>query len=207
MCVSTHNGMLIGYLKKICHLQQRRWTWMAWKVKVFVSQVWLCATAWTIAHQASVSMGFSRQEYSSGSPLPSPGNLPKPGIKPESLNVSFIAGRFFTIWPTREALDSLTELEISQNEKDKHVESKNYSKIVTITNRRPTQRKNKLVFTSGDRKEGQYMGRGIRGTNCSLHFSCSVMCKYLRPHGLQHARPPCPSPASGVYSNSCPVSW
>ena len=29
----------------------------------------------------------------------------------------------------------------------------------------------------------------------------------LRPHGLQHARPPCPSPTPGVYSNSCPLSW
>ena len=37
-------------------------------------------------------------------------------------------------------------------------------------------------------------------------FSCSVMSGSLRPHGLQHARPPCPSPAPGVYSNSCPLS-
>ena len=33
------------------------------------------------------------------------------------------------------------------------------------------------------------------------------MSDSLRPHGLQHARPPCPSPAPGVYSNSCPLSW
>ena len=37
-------------------------------------------------------------------------------------------------------------------------------------------------------------------------FSCSVMSGSLRPHGLQHARPPCPSPTLGVYSNSCPSS-
>ena len=42
------------------------------------------ATSWTIAHQASPSMGFSRQEYWSGLPLPSPGDLPDPGIKPRS---------------------------------------------------------------------------------------------------------------------------
>ena len=36
----------------------------------------------------------------------------------------------------------------------------------------------------------------------SIQFSCSVMSDSLRPHGLQHARPPCPSPTSGVYSNS-----
>ena len=38
-------------------------------------------------------------------------------------------------------------------------------------------------------------------------FSRSVLPDPLQPHGLQHARPPSPSPASGVYSNSCPLSW
>ena len=41
-------------------------------------------TLWTVAHQAPPSMGFSRQEYWSGSPFPSPGDLPDPGIKPKS---------------------------------------------------------------------------------------------------------------------------
>ena len=40
----------------------------------------------------------------------------------------------------------------------------------------------------------------------SVQFSCSVMSSSLRPHGLQHARLPCPSPAPRVYSNSCPLS-
>ena len=35
----------------------------------------------------------------------------------------------------------------------------------------------------------------------------SVVSNSLQPHGLQHARPPCPSPTPGVYSNSCPLSW
>ena len=39
---------------------------------------------WTVAHQASPSMGFSRQEYWSGLPFPSPGDLPDPGIEPRS---------------------------------------------------------------------------------------------------------------------------
>ena len=38
-------------------------------------------------------------------------------------------------------------------------------------------------------------------------FSCSVMSDSLQPQGLQHTRPPCPSPTPGVYSNSCPLSW
>ena len=41
----------------------------------------------------------------------------------------------------------------------------------------------------------------------SVQFSCSVMSDSLRPHGLQHTRPPCPSPTPGVSSNSCPLSW
>ena len=42
------------------------------------------ATLWTVAYQASQSIGFSRQEYWSGLPLPSPGDLPDPGIEPGS---------------------------------------------------------------------------------------------------------------------------
>ena len=40
----------------------------------------------------------------------------------------------------------------------------------------------------------------------TIQFSSSVMSDSLRPHGLQYARPPCPSPTPGVYSNSCPLS-
>ena len=40
-----------------------------------------------------------------------------------------------------------------------------------------------------------------------FQFSCSVMSDSLRPHGLQHARLPCPSPTPGAYSNSCPSHW
>ena len=43
--------------------------------------------------------------------------------------------------------------------------------------------------------------------NQSVHFSRSVVSNTLQPHGLQHTRPPCPSPTPGVYSNSCPLSW
>ena len=49
-----------------------------------LSRVRLFATPWTVAHQAPPSMGFSRQEYWSGLPFPSPGYLPNPGIEPRS---------------------------------------------------------------------------------------------------------------------------
>ena len=51
---------------------------------------------WTIAHQAPLSVRFSRQEYWSGLPFPSPGDLPDPGIEPTSLA---LAGGFFTTAP------------------------------------------------------------------------------------------------------------
>ena len=49
-----------------------------------LSHVRLFATLWAIAHQAPPSMGFSRQEYWSGLPFPSPGDLPDPGVEPGS---------------------------------------------------------------------------------------------------------------------------
>ena len=60
------------------------------------------AMPWTIARQAPLSMGFLKQEYWSGLPFPSPGNLSDPGIKPTSPAlqvVSYISGRFFTAEP------------------------------------------------------------------------------------------------------------
>ena len=66
------------------------------------SHVQLVATLWTIARQASLSMGFSRQKYWSGLPFPSPGDLPNPGIEPTSLMSPALAGRFFTTSATWE---------------------------------------------------------------------------------------------------------
>ena len=61
-----------------------------------LSQVLTLFEPWTAAHQAPLSMGFSRQEYWSGLPCPSPGDLPDTGIKPASLVSPRSAGRFFT---------------------------------------------------------------------------------------------------------------
>ena len=58
---------------------------MIYKVKVrSLSRVRLFVTPWTVAHQALLSMGFSRQEYWSGLPFPSSGDLPDPGFEPRS---------------------------------------------------------------------------------------------------------------------------
>ena len=66
------------------------------------SVVFDSATPWTVAHQAPLSMGFSRQEYWSGLPCPPPGDLPDPGIKPASLESPALAGRFFNTRATWE---------------------------------------------------------------------------------------------------------
>ena len=64
------------------------------------SRVQIFETPWAVAHQAPLSMGFSRQEYWSGLPCPSPGDLPDPEIKPRSLMSPALAGGFFTTVPT-----------------------------------------------------------------------------------------------------------
>ena len=68
-------------------------------IQLFVTQ-----TLWTVAHQAPLSMGFSRQKYWSGLPCPPPGDLPDSGIKPICLMSPALAGRFFTTSTTWEAL-------------------------------------------------------------------------------------------------------
>ena len=70
------------------------------------SHVQLCAPLWTVACQAPLSVGFSRQEYWSGLPCSLPGYLPHPGSEPMSLMSPALAGRFFTTSATWEALAS-----------------------------------------------------------------------------------------------------
>ena len=71
-----------------------------WYVCVCVlSCVLLFAAPWTVARQAPLLMEFSRQEYWSGLPFPSPGDLPNPGIKPMFLASPALAGEFFTTEP------------------------------------------------------------------------------------------------------------
>ena len=77
--------------------------------------VQLFATLWTVAHQAPLSMGFSRQEYWRGLPCPPPRDLPNPGIEPSSLMSPALAGRFFTTSTTWEALKSIKKTNLQIN--------------------------------------------------------------------------------------------
>ena len=71
------------------------------------SRVQLFATLWTVAHQAPLFMGFSRQEYGSGLQCPPPEDHSDSGMKPASLKSPALAGGFFTTSATWEAHSGL----------------------------------------------------------------------------------------------------
>ena len=79
------------------------------------SCVQLCATLWTVAPQAPLSMRFSRQGYWNGFLYPPPGDLPNPEIEPVSLMSPALAGGFFTTMATWKAhhLQMITEVQSS----------------------------------------------------------------------------------------------
>ena len=78
-------------------------SWFICAMLSWFSCFWLLVISWTIAHQASLSMRFSREEYWSGFPFPTPGDLPDVGIEPEYINSPVLARGSFTISTTWEA--------------------------------------------------------------------------------------------------------
>ena len=74
------------------------------------SRVRLLATPWTVAHQAPLSMGFSRQQYWSGLTCLPPWDLLNPGTEPVSLTSPALTVGFFTTRPTWEALNRISAL-------------------------------------------------------------------------------------------------
>ena len=74
------------------------------------SHVQIFGTLWTVARQAPLCMGFSRQEYWSGLPCPPPGIIPNGGIESASLMSPALAGGFFTTRPNWEAQFHLYEV-------------------------------------------------------------------------------------------------
>ena len=81
------------------------WGW-TWEMQTLIIKValHLCsvATPWVVARQVPLSMGFSKQEYWTGSPCSPPGPLPDPGVDSASLVSAKAAGRCFTTWTTWE---------------------------------------------------------------------------------------------------------
>ena len=80
-----------------------------------LSHVRLFVTLWTVACQAPLSMGFSRQEFWSGLPFSPPGDIPDSGIKPSYLKSSALAGRFFTTEPPGKPFKCQEDLYIENN--------------------------------------------------------------------------------------------
>ena len=83
------------------------------------THIWLFVTAWTVAHQAPLSMGFSRQEFCSGLPIPPPGDLPDAGVELTSRMFPALIGRFFTPSTTYRAYHT------SSNFTQKHLPKRN----------------------------------------------------------------------------------
>ena len=75
------------------------------------SCVWLSATLWTVALQASLFVGFSRQEYWSGLPCPSPGNLPNPGLNSSLLSLLHWQAGFLPLVPSGKPKAQFTYLQ------------------------------------------------------------------------------------------------
>ena len=70
----------------------------------------------------------------------------------------------------------------------------------------PLRRKKRKAYTPKPRFISEYIYIYIYSRGFTVQFSCSVMSDSLRPHELQHARPPCPSPTPRTHPNQCPLS-
>ena len=160
-----------------------------YKVKVkSLSCVQLLATPWTAAYQASLSMGFSRKEYWSGVPLPSPkhykSQLQKYTSKYKPLSAFVMLLPFIKCPLCARLCNALITLPLL---------------ILKATH-----------FTN--EKTEVYLSHGleIRGLSFKSTFSSVQLLSRVRlfvTHGLQYATPPRPSPTPRVYSNSYPLSW
>ena len=87
--------------------------WERYSEVKLLSRVRLFATPWTVAYQASPSIGFSRQEYWSGLPCCPPGHLPDPGIELTSLMSPAFSGKVFTLAPLGKPLSIISTARIS----------------------------------------------------------------------------------------------
>ena len=87
ICFCVCNVGILALITDPFKDQMKQWIWRClanWQKVKLLSRVWLSATPWTGAYQAPQSMELSRQEYWSGLPFPSPGDLPDPGTEPRS---------------------------------------------------------------------------------------------------------------------------
>ena len=151
------------------------------KVKGYPLNVSDSATPWTVALGSSVPGSLQARTLGavSGQPFPSPGDLPDPGVQP-----GFSALR---------AHSSPSEPPVKRTGHCRDVEFI----LVTWAGTRPTPQF--CLFFPQQFPQGGPLASQQPDKFSSIQFSHSVVSDSLRPHGLQHARPPCPSPTPGVY--------
>ena len=143
--------------------------------------------SWTAAHQVPLSVEFSRQEYWSGLPFPSPGDILNPGIEPAS---PALARRFFITSATWEAVIYFSK-SLPQSYKEHLV---GYGNLLQG-----------LVLIQGSNLHLLHC-RQILYPLTYLGSPNSVMSDFLLPYELQHARLLCPSLSPISCSNSCPLN-
>ena len=133
------------------------------------------ATPWIIAHQAPLSMGFSRQECWNGLSFPPPGDLPDPEIEPASLASPALAGRFFTVIQ----VDPLHHL-------DHHNKYNNNEKVqnaVRITRLWHKDREWTVVSRDWeDREVGSYYSKSVELQFCKMVKVLEIGCTTVQIH-------------------------
>ena len=111
-------------------------------------------TPWTVDYQTPLSVGFSRQEYWSGLPCPSPGDLPNPGIEPTSLMSPALARGCLTTSATWEALIAIPKLLLVVGRGETNFIGENVSQstlVAVIKYHRLSGLNNKNVFSHSSR--------------------------------------------------------
>ena len=141
------------------------------------SIVWLSVTLWTADNQAPLSTELSRQEYWSGLPFLSPVYMLTKYYKRAHVDLKWKCTKFEERW----------------EQSHKLVLSCRYA-LIYLTNSHLFSTTSFLVLAH------------TLFSPHSVQISCSVASDSLRPHELQHARPPCPSPTPRVHPNPCPLS-
>ena len=161
-------------------------------------------------------MGFSRQEYWSGLPFPSSSDLPNPGIEPKSPVLQ--ADSLPAEAPGNEdqtgkicgLFNASSEMQCRSGPLHLFVGLEVQSSEDGGVGR---ESGDKCQPSPGNSEKALLLGCTLAGRQTLdrqallLLFSRSVVSNSLQPHGLQHARPPCPSPSPEVCSNSYPLNW
>ena len=131
-------------------------------------------TIWTVVHQASLSMGFSRQEYWSGKPFPLSGDIPT-----QISNLGLPHCRCILYCLSHQGSPRRSRINFKLGKELRH----------------GSERMEGELNHSSFPRRVQFS---------SVQFSRSVLSNSLLSHESQHARPPCPPPTPGVHSDSCP---